>query len=52
MCDEVNKKGYKFTVQNVLLIRYFFNFLQKIVIQTSVFQPKEEIMKKLLRFSF
>lgn len=52
MCDEINKKGYNFTVYNVLLIRYFFNAIQKIIIKTSVFQTKENIMRKLLKFGF
>ncbi len=52
MCDEVHKKGFKFTVFNVLLIRYFFNFIQKIIIKTSVFEGKEDIMKQLLKFNF
>jgi len=52
MCDEINKKGYNFTVYNVLLIKYFFNIFQKIIIKTGVFQTKESIMKKLLKYSF
>lgn len=52
MCDEVRKKGYGFTVYNILLIRYFFNFIQKLIIKTSVFEPKEAIMKRLLKFDF
>ena len=52
MCDEVRKKGYHFTVYNVLLIRYFFNFIQKIIIKTSVFDTKENIIRRLLKFNF
>lgn len=52
VCDEVKKKGYKFTVNNVLLIKYFFNFLQKFVIKTSTFESKECIMEKLLKYDF
>ena len=52
MCDEINKKGYKFTSYNVLLIRYFFNFIQKIIIRTSVFDTKKNTIKRLLRFEF
>lgn len=50
MCDDINKKGYKFTVYNVLLIRYFFNFMQKIIIRTGIFDTKENIMKRLMWF--
>ena len=52
MCDEIIKKGYKFTVYNVLPIRYFFNFIQKIIIKTSVFHTKEETMKRLIKFDY
>ena len=52
MCDKVNKKGYKFTVYNVLLVRYFFNIFQKYVIRTSVFETKENTMKKILKYNF
>ena len=51
MCPQVNKKGYKFTVYNVLLIRYFFNFMQKLVIISGIFDTKENIMKRLLMFN-
>lgn len=51
MCPEVNKKGYKFTVYNVLLIRYFFNIIQKLVIISGIFDTKENIMKRLLMFN-
>lgn len=52
MCPEVNKKGYKFTVNNVLLIKYFFNFMQKLVIISGIFDTKENIMKRLLMFNY
>lgn len=52
MCPQVNKKGYKFTVYNVLLIKYFFNFMQKLVIISGIFDTKENIMKRLLMFNY
>lgn len=51
MCPQVNKKGFRFTVYNVLLIRYFFNFIQKIIIISGIFDTKENIMKRLLMFN-
>ena len=51
MCPQVNKKGFRFTVYNVLLIRYFFNFFQKIIIISGIFDTKENIMKRLLMFN-
>lgn len=52
MCDEIIKKGYKFTVFNVLLIKYFFNIIQKYIVRTSIFNSKENIMKNLLKYNF
>ena len=52
MCDDINKKGYKFTVFNVLLIRYFYNFIQKIIIKCGIFTTKEKVMKYLEWFEF
>ena len=52
MCDEIHKEGYKFTVYNVLLIRYFFNVVQKFIIKTGVFDTKENIIKRLMLFNF
>lgn len=51
MCPEVNRKGYRFTVYNVLLIRYFFNSIQKFIIISGIFDTKENIMRRLLRFN-
>ena len=52
VCDEVRKKGYKYTYYNVPLIRYFFNIKQKIIIRCSVFTHKDRILKKLSFFDF
>ena len=52
VCDEVRKKGYKYTYYNVPLIRYFFNIKQKIIIRCSVFTHKDRILKKLYFFDF
>ncbi|MDD3303845.1 MAG: hypothetical protein PHP54_02915 [Clostridia bacterium] len=51
MCADMKKKGYKFTTQNVLLIKRYFNIAQKLVIVSSFFTTKERIMRKLLLFS-
>lgn len=52
VCDEVRKKGYKYTYYNVPLIRYFFNIKQKIIIRCSVFTHKDRILKKLYFLDF
>lgn len=51
-CDAVHKKGFKYTYYNVALVRYFFNFGQKIMIRCSVFTHKDKILKKLRLFNF
>ena len=51
-CSELQKQGIKYNTKNVLLIRYFFNPIQKFVIISSHFTPKQKIMKKILRYSF
>ena len=51
MCDTLKKKGYKYTTRNVLLIKRYFNPIQKLVIITSFFTPKDKIMKRLMFFS-
>lgn len=47
MCDELKKRGVYFTNRNVLLIRYYLNPIQKLIIKTSFFTPKEKILQKL-----
>ena len=47
-CKELEKKGVKFTNKNVILIKIFFNPLQKIIISTSYFTHQSEIIKKLM----
>lgn len=51
-CDAVRKKGVKITYYNVPLVRYFFNFAQKIVIRCSVFTHKDTVLKRLRIFNF
>ena len=52
MCDTLKKKGYKYTTSNVILIKRYFNPLQKLIIITSFFKTKEKIMKSLMFFQF
>jgi len=49
-CSEVKKnKNVRFNVWNVLLIRYYFNFIQKIITISTAYTPKEKILKRLCR---
>lgn len=52
VCDEIAKKGIKFTNNNVLIIKYYFNIIQKIIIRTSFFKKREDILKKLIFFTY
>lgn len=51
MCDTLRKKGYKFTPSNVILVKRYFNPIQKLIIMTTFYRTKEKIMKKLLFWS-
>ena len=46
------KKGYNFNINNVITIKRYFNILQKLVIISSFFAPKEKIIKKIMLLSF
>ena len=52
MCDALKKKGYNFTTNNVITIKRYFNILQKLVIISSFFTPKEKIIKRIMLLSF
>ena len=52
MCDYMVKKGYKFTCYNIYLLRYYFNFFQKLVITMSFFTKKDKIINRLCFFDF
>lgn len=51
-CNTVHKKGIKYTYYNVALVRYFFNFGQKIIIRYSLFTHKNIILKRLKVINF
>ena len=43
VCDDLIKKG---------IIKYYFNFIKKLIIKTSFFRKKEDILKKLKKYNF
>ena len=45
MCPEMEKKGYRYNVFNVPLIKCFFNIIQKLILSISFFSTEEDIMK-------
>lgn len=52
MCDTLKKKGYHFNTNNIIIIKRYFNILQKLVIISSFFTPKEKIIKKIMLLDF
>ena len=53
VCNSIkNKKGIYYTTNNVPLIKYYFNIIQKIIIKSKVFTHKDDILKLLKIFSF
>lgn len=50
-CDELRKTGIKYTTNNIPLIKYFFNPIQKFIIISSHFTPKEKILKRIIKWS-
>lgn len=46
-CDYLKKKQIKFNTSNILLLDCFFNKKQHLILESSFFKTKEEILKKL-----
>ena len=51
-CDTLRKKGIKFTVNNVVLIKTFFNIIQRLVIRMSIYTPQENVVNRLILTRF
>lgn len=47
-CNYLRKKGIRFKIKEIFLLDVFFNPIQKLIIKSSVFTKKEEIIKKLI----
>lgn len=47
-CDYLRSKGVRFKIKDILLLDVFFNQLQKYYIKTSVYKPKDKILKQLM----
>lgn len=46
-CDVIKEK---FTVDNMILMKTFFNMIQRLIIMTSFFKTREEILRKINLF--
>ena len=49
-CDYLEKNGIKFRMNDILLIKCFFNPIQMLIMKCSPFTLKEKILKRLLLF--
>ena len=47
-CNYLNKKGIKFKINDFLLLKTFFNPIQKVAIKGMLYTPKEKVIKALL----
>ena len=47
-CPTLNKLGIKIKIKDLFLVNNFYNIIQKIIIKSSPFTPKEKILKKLV----
>ena len=47
-CRYLKKNNIKFSVNDIKLLKYFFNPRQKFILDNSIFKDKEEIIKLLL----
>lgn len=47
-CRYLRKKGVKFKINDIVLLKYFFNFKQKLILNNSIFKDKKEIINLLL----
>lgn len=47
-CDYLEKKGIKFRIKDIFLLKVFFNPIQKYFIKYMVYTPKEKILKRLM----
>ena len=49
-CPSLKKKGIKFRVRDIPLLKYFFSLRQKEVLAYTIFTPKDEVIEKLIRY--
>ena len=48
-CSYLKKQGIKYSVNDISLLKYFFNIRQKYILDTSIFKDKDEIISLLLK---
>ena len=48
-CNYLKKMGYKYSLNNIYLSKYFFNFRQKYFIENSIKKSREEVIKGIMK---
>ncbi len=49
-CRYLKKNKVKYKINDIFLLRYFFNNVQKFIIDTSIFKDKDEMINLLLKY--
>lgn len=49
-CRYLKKQGVRYRINDIDLLKYFFNIRQKYILDTSIFKDKDEIIKSLLKY--
>lgn len=51
ICSFLRKKGYKYHINDIYLLRYLLNWKQKIMVYNDFFMTKEEVLKDIKKNS-
>ncbi len=51
ICDTLKKKGYKYRLNDIYILKYLLNWKQKLIIYNDFFMSKEEVLKQVYRNS-
>lgn len=51
ICDTLKKKGYKYRLNDIYILKYLLNWKQKLIIYNDFFMNKEEVLKEVRRNS-
>ena len=49
-CRYLKKQGIRYRINDIDLLKYFFNIKQKYILDTSIFKDKDEIIELLLKY--
>lgn len=51
ICKTLKKKGYKYQVNDIYMLKYLLNWKQKIIIYNDFFMTKNEVLKDVIKNS-